>query len=582
MAEGRTIRSLLVRLGVKTDTEAVKTFNSNISAAKDLMGRAALAAAGLTAGILALAAATWTATGRAADHAEELKQTAETLGITTDELQELRHVFDQFPLGTEGALRTLNRLNLSVGNFRKGAGEASEGFKLLGLRAKDFDGLGLPEVLERVADGYTKQTDEQKRLLSVQRIFGDELAARVAPALAKGAAGIQELRRAARELNLVLDEGTIENLGRIKGQMQAVRGVMVNLGYRFGAALAPAIDVATEAFLRWYTANSDWIALRFEEASDTIAWVMRGIGRAFDEADAWVREHLGGWERVFNATAKALVAFGIPALLGAITVAAVAAATTIGPVIASLGAPFFLFAAAVGVVAAGIAGLLVVGEDLYQWLQGGDSLFGRYLEWLGINEEALAAVRGILAALTETGWAFVDLLDATLAPLGGMRGAATLLIETLQELWRRFWRFFGQNVAIRTVNNLTSGLGRLRDMLKSVAELLREMPTAAERMGAAVEVATAPLRAASDFFGGRQHEARYGRRQGMAGGLEWMANTMGSTLRRANVGDTITVGETTVNITEPNATPEEVADAVQNALASKFRLARDVAAGGDR
>lgn len=567
MSQGRTIRSLLVRLGVTTDTGAIEAFNSQLDKTKGIMWSAAGLAAGLAAAITAAAAATWAAVGATANHAEMLRQQSDALGITTDEMQELRHAFDQFPVGAEGTLQVMNRINLSLADLRAGSQTARDGWRGLGLAAEDFKGLGLPAVLEGLAEGFATTGDKQARLAALNRIFGDDLAAKVAPALEQGAAGLQGLRQQARELSLVLDSDTLESLNRVKGQMQAVRGVVTNLAYRMGAALAPSIDVATESFLRWYEANSDWIQLRFDDAAKTVQGVFDRVGRAFDDADRWIRDTLGGWERAFSAAGKALLAVGIPAILAAITIAAVAAGTAIAPVILGLGAPFIATAAIVGVLAAALAVLLVVGEDLYQWMSGGDSVFGRYLTWLGINDEALRSVRAALDAVKGVGLAFIAMIEGGLAPLGGMSGALRTVADTLGWVWKSFWAFFGKNVMIRGIDAMTAGLTRLEEVLSAIAKWMEAIPTLAGRWS---DVG-AKLRAAVGFGADRVAGALP---DAAVQGARIISDQMLAGPRAVmRAGDTITVGDVPVYVTSPGATGEEIGRAVRTALGNSIKLA---------
>ena len=585
MAKERTIRSLLVRLGVVVDKQAVTDFNGQLEKTKGLMGGLLKGAAAMLAGLAALATGTWLAVSASTDHAEAIKQQAAALGITTAEFQELRHVFDQFPSGADGVTQVLNKVNLSLADLRNGSTTAAEGWSKLNIKAKDMQGLGLPAQLERLAEGFATTTDKQKRLVALNRIFGDDLAAKVAPALEGGAEGIRALRMEARRLALVLDDETLNSLNRVKGQMQAVRGVIGNLAYRFGAMLAPSIDIATESFLRWYEANSDWIKLKFDQGERVIRDVFTAIAYVFADADTWVRDTIGGWEVAFTQFGKAVVAIGLPAIFAGIAIAVIAAGTAMAPVILGLGAPFFIVSGIILGMAAAFGLLLIAGEDVYQFLNGGDSVFGRYLTWLGLNYDALVTLRGAWDALKAAGWAAWDLFGALLGgvvKLGNALGAEGTILEWFTNLWWGFARGFGGAV-LGTIRLVTKGVELLTEKFGELAEMVSEMSSGgvANAFGVFGKKIGEGFGKTGDLFDVRGGDKRRGLDAAFGALGAGISNASGRLTGSTSTSVT-TVGDINVTVGGSNATPEDIAAAMETKLSDKLKNAGYVARGGDR
>lgn len=589
-----TVRSLLVRLGVKADTEQVETFHAAVEGVKTGMINAAAAVAGFAAAVAAATAGTWVAVAAVTDHAEALTQTAQTLGITRAEWQELRHVFDQFPAGAEGALQILGKINLSVDDLRMNSATAMQGWKALGISLKDVENSSIPDVLDQLAAGFARTEDKQKRLVALNRIFGEDLAAKVAPALAGGAAGIAELRAAARGFGLVLEDDVLDNMNRLKGSMQTVRAVAANLGYRLAASLAPAVESMTDLFLEWYEVNNAWIRLKFEDAGDAIRLAFHEIANAAREVDTTVRDTFGSWEAVFTGAVKALAFVGLPAALGAIGLAAVAAGSVAIPAILAISTPALIAAGAVVGLVVAFSGLAIAFDDLYTWLRGGDSVFGRWLEWLGINTAALGTTRATLASAGEAVGAFGDLLAALLAPLGGASGMLDTVTGAVLGAYRAFGRFIGARITVPLVGMIGASLERLTVVLNTltdvvtgardpIAELANAFRDAGARMAQALVAPTLALGGLLDLVPGFDGLA-------LPAGLSVpspfdLAAPMGSALGfGAAPSSSTTIGDLSVNVSVAgtSATADEIGRVASDMLAARLRSAADAARGGVR
>lgn len=130
-----------------------------------------------------------------------------------------------------------------------------------------------------------------------------------------------------------------------------------------------------------------------------IDWIERGV--------KFMREHEKFVEMFFIGIATAISAFALPAL------ARLAKATLTNPFT---------------VLIAGITALILVLEDLYVWMNGGEAAFGDFWSQFGTPEEVKASVEGFMQSLTEilpTALKVVEVVGSIVAAFWTLQGAYT-------------------------------------------------------------------------------------------------------------------------------------------------------------
>lgn len=121
------------------------------------------------------------------------------------------------------------------------------------------------------------------------------------------------------------------------------------------------------------------------------------LERAVYSAASFIAQHFGGAEQ-----AAKLLALAIGSIASSVLVLTIYRLASAFKALAfSVNASLWPFAA----IAAAVAGLILVGEDLYTWMQGGDSLIGRAIgpceEWRAKIEEVEAAFGGLWKAVQQ-------------------------------------------------------------------------------------------------------------------------------------------------------------------------------------
>jgi tape measure domain-containing protein len=272
---------------------------------------------------------------------------------------------------------------------------------------------------------------------------------------------------------------------------------------------------------------------RMNRKSLFITNIANAILSGFDMIEAGLlklEKAFGGWDNAIRLVGITLgVAFGVKAIqiLAAFRLATLAAL-----------APWALMAAA-------IAGVALLIEDLYVWIQGGDSitgdLIGPWTEWRAYVIGAIDTVMGVLKwfkELLEGIWLLIKgvfSFDGTVF-VAGLTKLGNLMADTIVSWGKLLYDTYFSSIGNAIKDAWSSAIGSVGSFLKPAAELLMQ---------------------------GSPHQ--------MMG-----AGTMGS--GRANVSNS-----TNVTVTVPPGTTDQQVSFIQNAAQQSFakagdnKLARDLA-----
>jgi hypothetical protein len=186
--------------------------------------------------------------------AGSIKNTAEQLGITTDQLQDFR-------LGASKAGVEVNQADAALDKFVQTTGKAASGnraavdsFKAIGVEIADANGNLKPfsTLLPEVFDGIAKLPDPARQAAAAIALFGangDDLL----PFLRQGSQGINDLAAASEALGLKLSPETIDRLDKLGNKADEIRKVIT-------VQLASAIGENADAILALGSAAQNAIA----------------------------------------------------------------------------------------------------------------------------------------------------------------------------------------------------------------------------------------------------------------------------------------------------------------------------------
>jgi hypothetical protein len=455
---GGVIEELLVALGVDADTAGVSDFADAIDMASAAMEIAAMAAAALTAVLVGAVAVTLEAAGAATEGAAKL-------GITTEQYQELAYAAAQAGVPMETLSEAMAKQTLLAQKAADGDKAAAEAFAALGVSVTDANGQmkSSAQIMAETADALAAIEDPTKRAAAASAIYG-ESAAKLLPLLGEGSGAMASMAAEARALGMVLSAEDVAAADTLGDSFDSLLGVVKGLAFAVGTTLVPYLQDAVDWVLDWTKANGQLVRNGIGALVTVLGTLVRILVSALDFVDRVV-EATVGWETVLYAATAITVAWA-----AAVSVLLLAVTALVGVLAVALGGAVALAAALnpmtyiMGAVAAAVAGFVLVIEDLYTYLTGGDSLIGRFIDQWSQSEGVLGSVARLFQAMIMLGQALWAALSPVGDALGGAFAAALPYVESLVSLVGGAL-MAGLNALIPVIDGITAGITAATELL---------------------------------------------------------------------------------------------------------------------
>jgi uncharacterized protein YqgQ len=197
-------------------------------------------------GVGALAAAV----KQAANFADEMQETAEKVGITTQSLSELKYAADLSGDSFEALQTGLKRLSTNILEFSNGGKGAQELFNSIGVSAVDSSGKlrSADAVLKDVADRFaTLPNGAEKTALAIQ-LFG-KAGADLIPLLNQGSAGLKSMADEAERFGRVVDDDMAAASARFNDNLDKIGIGLDGLKLKIAGPLIDDLARLTTEFL---------------------------------------------------------------------------------------------------------------------------------------------------------------------------------------------------------------------------------------------------------------------------------------------------------------------------------------------
>jgi len=232
----------VTKIIISAKDETLNAFNS-VKGNLRLIGGLA---AGLGAGAFAATVK------QAADFADEMGKAAQKVGVTTQELSELKYAADLSDVSFETLQGGLRKLSSSMFDAANGAKASKDAFKLAGVEYLDASGKLRPvqDVIGDIADRFADLEDGTAKTALAVDLLGKS-GAELIPMLNGGSAGLAEMADEAERLGLVIDEQAAraaeefnDNITRLESSF---KGFKINASQNVIPALAQITDAMAEA-----------------------------------------------------------------------------------------------------------------------------------------------------------------------------------------------------------------------------------------------------------------------------------------------------------------------------------------------
>lgn len=369
---GSSIADFFAKLSLVPDKKSFDAADKMLGAIK-----------GALVGLVAIKTGQWFAglVGETQAAGDAAVKTSQKLGITAEAYQELAYAAGQSGSSGEELASSLGKFAKQADAASKGGKDAAAAFAKVGVSAAELRSgkLSPDAALAKIADRFATMDDGPKKAALAMSLFGKS-GANLIPLLNGGAAGVEELRKEARELGIVIDTETAKSLEAFGDDQDRVKKSLEGLRNEAVKAILPALRKMTDGLLAWIKANRKMLAQRLTQVMQVLAKTLLLVGRGIAFVVRMIEGMLRNWQLVLVIVGSVAAAY-IALSLASIKAAAASAAAWI-----AANAPIVLM----GLL---IAGAVLIVQDLWNAFTGGESvlknLYNAAAGWIG---EKLARV----------------------------------------------------------------------------------------------------------------------------------------------------------------------------------------------
>lgn len=263
------IAELVARLGYEVDDTGLNRFSKGTDDASNKAGdltkklrSGTNALAKWTAGVVAAGAAlVGHLISSVAEAGDEIAKTSVQLATNSTELQRMRFAAERSGASAATLDKAIKKLNVGLLDATvKGTGPASEALEILGMKAKDLEGLTTEQKMGAIADSLQQVEDGNIRAALAAKLFGERSGAELKPLLDLGSEGMRGLGDRAEELGGVLGEDALKNAEAFQDGLLDMKTAAFGAGASLVEGLVPMVTDAANGIANWVAENDEFIS----------------------------------------------------------------------------------------------------------------------------------------------------------------------------------------------------------------------------------------------------------------------------------------------------------------------------------
>ena len=141
----------------------------------------------------------------------DLGEAAESIGLTTRQLQEFQAIGEQSGVSAEKMQVAFQRLSTVIDDFSGAGSKTTDLLKRLGV---DLKGVSNADAFNKLADLFQKLPDGASKTALAMELFGKSGAALI-PILNQGSAALEKNREALRKLGIIIDDKVLDSADKL-------------------------------------------------------------------------------------------------------------------------------------------------------------------------------------------------------------------------------------------------------------------------------------------------------------------------------------------------------------------------------
>jgi len=353
------IDSLLIELGFEYDPKDLGKFKKDLGSTTDFIKKFAKTVVAATAAVTGLVTVSTAATDKQGKFADKIGESVEMVDA-------LQFALIRSGGSADGMNSSLESLSKRAGEAARGVGEGVEAFGLLGVNVRDVNGniKSSSALMLEVSNAFQGISKAEQIDLSEKLGLGAAL-----PLLQLGPKAIRELTREARLLGVTTKEDA-RLAAEFQDSLTDILMVVKDITRAISSALAPLLQEINQRFLEWWKLNRNVIKQKIPEWIEKAAVAMRLLAIA------------------------AGVFIGIKIINTFVSMLALFKKLTLSSLLFQ--GSFLTLPVLIGLALAAIAGL---AEDAKVFFEGGDSLFGLWIEKFPKLESELISIAAVFATV---------------------------------------------------------------------------------------------------------------------------------------------------------------------------------------
>ncbi|MFD2704087.1 phage tail protein [Salibacterium lacus] len=367
--------------------------------------------AGATAGLGALV-------GKTAQAGDEAAKNARKVGVSTEAYQEYQYALGQAGMSSEDTDKALGRLNQRMGQAAAGNEKYADALTGVGVNMEDVKNgsISTDEAMMQSLETLSGMENEQERAAAATELFGTKMAREMMPALEAGAGGIEDARKKAQELGIVIGDEAAQKSEAFNDKMEDLGARMKGLGQEIGSKLIPII--------------MDQLIPAFE---NNILPMFEKVGNKIVDVVDWFTNLSPQMQGVAAAGAALAAALGpMLVVLGSIVSAVTKITplfTALGTVMGTVSAPVLAVVAAVAALAAGL---------VYLWNTNDDFREALISAWEKIKQVGMTVFNTVKDFLLQT-WEQIQ--SETKAVWDSIKSAVQTVMDAISNIIETVWSY---------------------------------------------------------------------------------------------------------------------------------------------
>jgi len=337
MADSRKL-TLTILGDAKSALRAIGQTDSKLGALGSAAKTASkVAGVALLGGFTAAGAGAFAAVKQFSDFGDGLQEMSQRTGTGVEWLSAMKYAADLSGTSIEGVEKSIKKMSSTVEDAKDGLSTTVLAFDKLGVSVADLEGLSPEQQFDKLAAAIAGVEDETQRAALAQDIFGRG-GVELLPIFADGVAGLEAMKKEARDLGIVMSEedaqaaadfadGMAKLQMTVKGFSISVARELIPLMIKAGEWLGPRLEegaargrAALALVQAWIDENRPQIEAFFERAREVAMALWDNFKRGVETVLPLLIS-LGKW-----------IVDNKPVLVLAILAIGVAIVTALGPV----------------------------------------------------------------------------------------------------------------------------------------------------------------------------------------------------------------------------------------------------------